>query len=62
MTMILVFGGAAGVDAGHDVDGAQLADLSLFIALQTGLGLLLEEHFVGRIVDDLSRPGDPILA
>ena len=57
----LVFRGAAGVNASHDVDRAQLADLSLFIALQTRLGLLLEEHFVGRIVDDLSRPGDPIL-
>ena len=61
MTMILVFGGAAGVDAGHHVDGAQLADLALFIALQTRLGLFLEEHLVGRIVDDFGRSGDPIL-
>ena len=58
----LVFGGAAGVDAGHNVDGAQLADLALFVALQTGLGLLLEEHLVGRIVYDLGGAGDAILA
>ena len=57
----LVFRGAAGVDAGHHVDRAQLADLSLFKALQTRLGLLLEEHLVGRIVDDFRRSGNPIL-
>ena len=50
-----------GVNAGHDVDRAQLADLSLFKALQTRLGLLLEEHLVGRIVDDFRRSGNPIL-
>ena len=57
----LVFGGAAGVNAGHDVDGAQLADLTLFIAFQAGLGLFFEKRFVGRIVDDFSRSGNTIL-
>ncbi len=50
---ILIFGGAAGVDAGHDVDGAQLADLALFVANQTRLGLFFEEHLIRRIVYDL---------
>ena len=59
---ILVFGGAAGVDAGHDVDGAQLADLADLIAFQTRLRLFGEEHLVGRIVDDLGGAGDAILA
>ena len=59
---ILVFGGAAGVDAGHNVDGAQFADLADLIAFQTGLRLFGEEHLVGRIVDDLGGAGDAILA
>ena len=58
---ILVFGGAAGVDAGHNVDGAELADLALFKAFQTGLGLFREQHFVGRVVDDFRGAGNAIL-
>ena len=53
--------GTAGIDAGHYVHGAQLADLTLFVALKAGFGLFLKEHFVRRIVDDLGRPSDTIL-
>ena len=58
---VLIFGGAAGVNAGHYVDGAQLADLALFVAFQAGLGLFFEKRFVGRIVDDFGRSGNTIL-
>ena len=57
----LIFRGTAGVDAGHYVHGAQLADLTLFVALKAGFGLFLKEHFVRRIVDDFGRPSDTIL-
>ena len=58
---VLVFGGTAGVDTGHNVHGTQLADLALFVAGELGLGLFREEHLVGRIVHDLGGAGDPIL-
>ena len=61
MTMILVLGGAAGVDAGHDVDGAQLADLALFIAFQAGLGFFFKQHFIRGIVNDFGGTGDAVL-
>ena len=56
----LVFGGAAGVDAGHDVDRAQLADLALVKAGELRIRLLLKEKVIGRIVNDLSRSGDAV--
>ena len=59
---VLIFGGATGVDAGHDVHGAQLGDLALFIAGQLGLGFLLEQLFIGRIVNDFGRSGNAILS
>ena len=58
----LILGGAAGVDTGHDVDSAQLADLALLVAFQFGLGLLVEQLLVRGIVHDLGRAGDTILA
>ncbi len=58
---VLVLGGAAGVYAGHDVDRAQLADLTLFIALQTGLGLFRKQHFIGGIVNDFLGAGNAVL-
>ena len=58
----LILGRTAGVDAGHDVDGTQLADLALFVAFQAGLGLFLEQLLVGGVVHDLSRAGNTILA
>ena len=57
-----VVGGAAGIDAGHDVDGAQLADLALVKARQIGTGLLLEQLLEGGIVNDLRSAGDAVLA
>ena len=43
---VLVFGGAASVDTGHDVDGIQLGELAHLVAGQAGLGFLLEQQFV----------------
>ena len=57
----LVLGRTAGVDTGEDVDSTQLTDVSDFIAGQLGLGLLLEQLLVGRIVDDFSGASDAIL-
>ena len=57
----LILGGTAGVNAGHHVDGAQLADLALFVAFQAGLGLFREELVVRGVVHDFSRAGDAIL-
>ena len=56
----LVLGGTAGVDAGHDVDGAKLADLALVKALQLGLHLFLEEQLIRGIVDDFSGVGNAV--
>ena len=41
--------------------GSKLADLALFVAFQTGLGLFLEQLLVGGVVHDLSRAGNAIL-
>ena len=58
---VLVLGGASGIDAGHYVDGAELGHLTFVIALETGLGLLVVEDFVGRVVEDLGDTFDAIL-
>ena len=58
---VLVFGGTAGVDAGHHVDGVQLGDLADFVAGEAGLGLLLEQLLIGRIVDNLGGTGNAVL-
>ena len=58
---VLILGGTASVNTSHNVDSTQLADLTLFVAYQFGLGLFLEQQLVGRIVHDLSRAGDAIL-
>ena len=57
----LVLGRAAGVDAGHDVDGAQLTQLALLIAFERGVHLGLKQGLVRGIVDNLSYAGDAIL-
>ena len=57
----LVLGGAAGVDAGHDVDRTQLSHLALLEALQAGVHLRLEEFLIGGVVDDLLDTGNAIL-
>ena len=56
----LVLGGAAGVDAGHDVDGPQVGDLSPVIALQAGLGLLLKQELIGGIADNFRGTSNTI--
>ena len=58
----LVLGGTAGVDAGHDVDRAELADLTLLVAFEAGLGLLFEQQLVRRVVYDLGGTGDAVFA
>ena len=57
----LVLGRTAGVDAGHHVHSTQLADLTLLVAFQLGIGLLCEQLLVGGVVHDFSRAGDAIL-
>ena len=57
-----VFRGASRINAGHHVYRAQLADLSLFVPLQLRSGLFIEQHLVRRIVHDLGRAGNAILA
>ena len=58
----LVLGGTAGVDAGHHIDGAQVGELTLVIALQGGFGLLLKQELIRGVADDLGGAGDPIFA
>ena len=57
----LILRGAAGVDAGHDVDCAQLSQLTLLKALQAGVHLRLEELLVGGVVDDFLDTGNAVL-
>ena len=59
---ILVLGAAAGINAGHDVHSAQFGHLTLFIALVGGLGFFFEQQIVRRIVHNLGRAGNAILA
>jgi len=59
---VLVLGGTAGVNAGHDIDSAQLGDLALLIAGQLGFGLLLEQHLIRGVMHDLGRAGNAILS
>ena len=59
---VLVFGGTAGIDAGHHVDGTQFGDLTLVITFQTGFGLLVVKNLIGRVVKDFLHTLDPILA
>ena len=58
----LVLGGAAGIDAGHHVDGVQLSQLSHVIAFQSGLHLFLKQSLIGGVVEDLGGAGDTIFA
>ena len=59
---VLVLGGTAGVNAGHNIDSAQLGDLALLIAGQLGFGLLLEQHLIRGVMHDLGRAGNAILS
>ena len=57
-----VLGGAAGVDAGHHIDGPQLRQPALFKAFQPGPGLFFEQSLIGGVAEDLGNAGDAILA
>ena len=59
---ILVLRGAAGVDAGHDVHSAKLADLTDFVAFQAGFGLLRKQRLIRGVADDLGGTGNAIFA
>ena len=56
-----IFRRAAGIDTGHNVDGAELGELSFFIAFEARFGLVDEEFVPRRIVDYL-RSADAVLA
>ena len=56
-----ILGGAAGIDAGHNIDGSQFADAALLVAFQAGLGLFCEEFVIRGVVHDLGRAADTIL-
>ena len=59
---VLILGGTAGVNAGHDVDSTQLTDPTLLVAGQIGLGLLSEQNIVGGVMHDFGRAGNAILS
>ena len=58
---ILVLGGTAGINAGHDINGSQLAFLTLFVSGKTGLRLFLKEHFIRRIAHNFGNAGNTVL-
>ena len=61
MTMNLSLGETAGVDAGHHIHSAELADLALFIAFQAGLRLFREQFLERGVIYDLGGTSDAIL-
>ena len=59
---VLVLGGTSGEHASHNVDCAKFGNLSLLVAGEFGLGLLVVENFIGRIVKDFLYFLDTVLA
>ncbi len=57
-----ILGRAAGVDAGHYVDGAKFGFLTFFVAGQFGFGLVDEELVPRGIVENLGGAHDSILS
>ena len=57
----LVLRRTAGVDTSHHVYGAELSLLTYLEPLETFLGLLVEQHLIRRIVQNLSSTCDSIL-
>ena len=47
-------------NAGHDIDSAQLGQLALFKAFQSGVHFFFKQHFEGRIVHDFGGTGNAI--
>ena len=58
---VFVLGGTTGKFSGHDIDGTKLADLALLIPGKTRLCLLLEQLFIGRIIDNFRSAGNSVL-
>ena len=58
----LVLGGAAGVDAGHDVHGVKLGEHTLVKALKAGLHFVFKKLLVRGVADDLRSAGDTVSA
>ena len=56
-----VLGRATCINARHNVDSAEFADLSFFVAFESRICFLLEKHLVGRIVDHFGSAGDAVL-
>ncbi len=59
---VLVLGGAAGVDAGHNVDSAELGQRALVKTLEGGVHLSLKQFLIAGVADDLRRAGNTVLA
>ena len=59
---VLILGRTASIDAGHDVDRAQLRQLPLVKTRQLRLQFLFIQKLKRGIVDDLRRSRDAILA
>ena len=55
---VFVFGGTAGVDAGHDVDGIELGELAFVVAGEAGVHLHLKQFLEGGIVVYVLYAGD----
>ena len=49
----LIFGRAAGVDAGHDVYCTEFGDNTFFVADQSFCGFIFVELFIGRVMNNL---------
>ena len=57
---VLVLGGTAGVDSGHDVDSAELGQNALVKAFQRRIHLVLEQLLIAGIVDNLRCAGNAV--
>ncbi len=57
---VFVFGRTAGVDAGHNVYGAQLGEHAFVVPFERRIHLVFKKLFVRRVADDLGSPGDTV--
>ena len=58
----LVLGRAAGVNAGHHIDCAELCFLTFVEAFQACFRFFFKKHFVGRVVQHFGCTGNTVLA
>ena len=57
---VLILGGTAGINAGHDVDGIKLRQDALVIAFKRGIHLVPEHLFITGIVNDFGGTGNAV--